>query len=89
MPDIDIDFDYRRRGEVIDYGFVGDIVSINRGVLMTQLDNGLVPVVSSLAADGDGTLLNINADTIAAAIAAAIGAPAPAARPPVWPSLII
>jgi len=64
----------RDNGEVIDYGFVGDIVSINRSVLLTQLDNGLIPVVSSLAADGEGTLLNINADTVAAAIASELEA---------------
>jgi acetylglutamate kinase len=64
----------RDDGEVVDYGFVGDIVAINRTVLMTQLDNGLVPIVSSLAADAEGTLLNINADTVAAAIACELGA---------------
>ena len=43
-------------------------------MLDTQLDNGLVPVVSPLSADDEGTLLNINADTVAAALAAALGA---------------
>ena len=64
----------RENGEVVDYGFVGDIVSVDRHVLTAQLDNGLVPIVSSLAADAEGTLLNINADTVAAAIACEIKA---------------
>jgi acetylglutamate kinase len=56
-------------GETVDYGFVGDIASVDASVLETQLANGFVPIVSSLSADEDGTLLNINADTVAAAIA--------------------
>ena len=64
----------RDDGEVVDYGYVGDIVAVNRKVLMTQLDNALVPIVSSLAATDDGTLLNINADTVAAAIACELSA---------------
>ena len=58
----------------VDYGFVGDIVSVDADVLVKQLDNGLMPVVSPLSADGDGELLNINADTVAAALAAALDA---------------
>ncbi len=61
-------------GDAIDYGYVGDIDSVDASVLTKQLDNDLVPVISPLSADESGTLLNINADTIAAAIAAAIGA---------------
>ncbi len=58
----------------VDYGFVGDIDSVATDILRTQLDNGLVPVISPLSADASGTLLNINADTVAAALAAALGA---------------
>jgi len=54
---------------VVDYGFVGDVVAVNVDVLRGVLDHGLVPVVSPLSADESGTLLNINADTVAAAIA--------------------
>jgi acetylglutamate kinase len=61
-------------GEQVDYGFVGDIVSVNCDVLTTLLNNGFVPVVSPLSAAADGTLLNINADTVAAAIACELGA---------------
>jgi acetylglutamate kinase len=61
-------------GELIDFGFVGDIAAVNTSVLRKLLDNGLMPVVSPLSADESGTLLNINADTVAAALGAALGA---------------
>ena len=61
-------------GETVDYGFVGDISKVDTGVLRKLLDNGLMPVVSPLSADANGTLLNINADTVASAIGAALGA---------------
>lgn len=60
--------------EPIDYGFVGDIDSVEADILVKQLDNGLMPVVSPLSCDESGTILNINADTVAAAIAAELGA---------------
>jgi len=58
----------------VDYGFVGDIDSVDADVLRKQLDNGLMPVVSPLSCDESGTILNINADTVAAAIAAELNA---------------
>jgi acetylglutamate kinase len=61
-------------GETVDYGFVGDIDAVNAAVLDKLLDNGLMPVVSPLSADSHGTLLNINADTVAAAIGGALSA---------------
>jgi len=61
-------------GETVDYGFVGDIDDIDTTVIRKLLDNGLMPVVSPLSADEQGVLLNINADTVAAAIGAALGA---------------
>jgi len=61
-------------GEFIDYGFVGNIDSVNTGVIEKLLENGLMPVVSPLSADSHGTLLNINADTVAAAIGGALSA---------------
>jgi len=64
----------QRRGELIDFGFVGDIDTVDTTVLRKLLDNGLMPVVSPLSADESGTLLNINADTVAAAIGAALQA---------------
>jgi acetylglutamate kinase len=56
-------------GETVDYGFVGDILGLDTSILVKQLDNDLVPIVSPLSADDHGTLLNINADTVAAMIA--------------------
>ena len=64
-----------RDGEApVDYGFVGDIDSVNADILSKQLDNGFMPVVSPLSCDESGTVLNINADTVAAAIAAELNA---------------
>jgi len=56
-------------GALIDYGYVGDISSVNMDILNTQLDAGYIPIISSLTADADGVILNVNADTIAATIA--------------------
>ena len=61
-------------GGSVDYGFVGDIDAVDADILKKQLDNGLMPVVSPLSCDESGTLLNINADTVAAAIAAELDA---------------
>jgi acetylglutamate kinase len=61
-------------GETVDYGFVGDIDKIDTTVLTKLLDNGLMPIVSPLSSDDSGTLLNINGDTVAAAIGAALDA---------------
>jgi acetylglutamate kinase len=56
-------------GQTVDYGFVGDILGLDTSILVKQLDNDLVPIVSPLSADDHGTVLNINADTVAAMIA--------------------
>ena len=61
-------------GSSVDYGFVGDIDSVEADILKKQLDNGLMPVVSPLSCDESGNILNINADTVAAAIAAELDA---------------
>jgi acetylglutamate kinase len=61
-------------GQVVDYGFVGDIVGVDTTVIRKLLDNGLMPVVSPLSADENGVLLNINADTVAAALGASLDA---------------
>jgi acetylglutamate kinase len=61
-------------GEVVDYGMVGDIDGIDASVLTRLLDTGFLPVVSPLSADASGQLLNINADTVAAAIGGAMDA---------------
>ena len=64
----------RANDEPVDYGFVGDIDSVEADIVSKQLDNGLMPVISPLSCDESGTLLNINADTVAAAIAAELDA---------------
>src|SRR6185295_11601457 len=58
----------------VDFGHVGDVVEINSRLLTVLLDQGYLPVISSLGADADGTVFNINADTIAAEIAAQLKA---------------
>ncbi|HLO88823.1 MAG TPA: acetylglutamate kinase [Nostocaceae cyanobacterium] len=55
-------------------GFVGDVSNVNIKILETLSSNGYIPVVSSVAADDDGQAYNINADTVAGEIAAALGA---------------
>jgi len=53
----------------VDFGHVGDVVQINARLLTVLLDHGYLPVISSLGADDEGMVFNINADTIAAEIA--------------------
>jgi len=60
--------------QVVDFGYVGDIAGVNPSILNVLLDQGFVPVVASLGADPDGEVLNINADTVAAEVAIALGA---------------
>ena len=60
--------------ETVDFGFVGDIDSIDTSVIKKSLEQGLMPVVSPMSADPRGQLLNINADTVAAALGAALQA---------------
>ena len=55
--------------ETVDFGNVGDILQINSHLLQLLLDNNYLPIVSSLGADDEGRVFNINADTIASEIA--------------------
>ncbi|CAM8897470.1 unnamed protein product [Rhodiola kirilowii] len=55
-------------------GFVGDVARINPAVLRPLLDNNHIPVIASVAADETGQAYNINADTVAGELAAALGA---------------
>jgi acetylglutamate kinase len=57
------------QSKLVDYGLVGDVVGVDGSVLNRLLDAGLVPVVSPLSADDNGQVLNVNADTVASAIA--------------------
>ncbi|MBR1570210.1 MAG: acetylglutamate kinase [Bacteroidales bacterium] len=67
-PPLDID------GEKVDFGAVGDVTpaSVNRPFLESLLQQGIVPVLSPINHDGAGNLLNTNADTVAASVAAAL-----------------
>lgn len=57
-----------------DIGFVGEVNTINPALLQTLIAAGQIPVVSSVAADESGQAYNINADTVAGELAAALGA---------------
>jgi acetylglutamate kinase len=59
---------------LVDFGHVGDIEHVDVSVLETLLSGGFVPVVASLAGDADGNVFNVNADTVAEAIAIALKA---------------
>jgi acetylglutamate kinase len=65
-------------GEPVDIGLVGDVAAVDPSVVTTLLDDGRIPVVSSVARgfDGDGRpcIYNVNADTAAAALAVALDA---------------
>jgi acetylglutamate kinase len=58
----------------VDYGHVGDIDRVDPRVLTTLLQARFVPVVASLAGDGDGNVFNVNADTVAETLAVALRA---------------
>lgn len=64
----------KRTDATIDYGFVGDIATtgINTKAIRLFLENGLTPVFSAITHNGNGQLLNTNADTIAASLAVAL-----------------
>lgn len=61
-------------GKDIDYGYVGDVTeeSVNAGFIYSLLERGIVPVFNAINHDGEGHLLNTNADTIASSIAIAM-----------------
>jgi len=58
----------------VDLGFVGEPSAIDRSVLDTISNAGMIPVVAPIGVGADGATYNINADTMAGAIAAAVGA---------------
>jgi acetylglutamate kinase len=61
-------------GEHVDIGLVGDVVEVSPGAVQALLDDGRIPVVSSVARDAEGQVYNVNADTAAAALAVSLGA---------------
>jgi acetylglutamate kinase len=60
--------------QLVDFGLVGDIDTVNPHVLNHLLEGGFVPVVAPLSGGEDGAIYNTNADTIAASLASALGA---------------
>ncbi|PSQ97372.1 MAG: acetylglutamate kinase [Bacteroidetes bacterium SW_9_63_38] len=56
-------------GETVDFGWVGDVTKVDPTVLTTLLDSDMIPVVAPLGIDEDGQLYNVNADTVACAVA--------------------
>jgi acetylglutamate kinase len=72
-------FTARRRGAVVDghhvdLGLVGDVVDVDPAAVLDLIEAGRIPVVSTVAPDDDGQVLNVNADTAAASLAVALGA---------------
>jgi acetylglutamate kinase len=61
-------------GEEVDLGLVGEVASVRPEAVQDVIDAGRIPVISSVAPDEDGAVHNVNADTAAAALAAALGA---------------
>ncbi len=61
-------------GEDVDYGYVGDVTaeSVNAKFIYSLLEKGIVPVFNAINHDGEGHLLNTNADTIASSVAVAM-----------------
>ncbi|HKP69025.1 MAG TPA: acetylglutamate kinase [Pyrinomonadaceae bacterium] len=60
--------------ETVDFGHVGDVVEVDTRLIHLLLESGYLPVISSLGADDEGKIYNINADTIASEIAARLEA---------------
>ncbi len=56
----------------VDYGFVGDVSTVNGEILSWLMQEGIVPVIAPLTHDGEGNMLNTNADTIAGEVAKAM-----------------
>lgn len=61
-------------GQDVDYGYVGDVTgeSVNAGFIYSLMERGIVPVFNAINHDGEGNLLNTNADTIASSVAIAM-----------------
>ena len=70
--DMDLIRSHRRPAGVVDYGWVGDIDRVDTTVLQRLIDAGCVPVVAPLTHDGQGHMLNTNADSIAGEVACAL-----------------
>lgn len=64
----------RHMGKNVDLGFVGDIVSVRKDIILKACEEGKIPVVAPIGVDDQGQLYNINADLMAGELSAAIGA---------------
>ncbi len=58
--------------QMVDFGFVGDVDKVDAQLLASLVESGIVPVVAPLTHDGEGHILNTNADTIASSVAQAL-----------------
>jgi acetylglutamate kinase len=72
--DMDVIRSVKRPVREVDYGFVGDVEQVNVTLLGELIAKGVVPVLAPLTHDGNGHLLNTNADTIAGETAKALAA---------------
>lgn len=70
--DIDVIRSHKRPVKDVDYGFVGDVDRVDGHKLLTLIEAGITPVMAPLTHDGNGNILNTNADTIAAETAKAL-----------------
>lgn len=70
--DMDVIRSVKRPVKEVDYGFVGDVKQVNAAFLGDLIHKGVVPVMAPLTHDGNGHLLNTNADTIAGETAKAL-----------------
>ena len=70
--DMDVIRSVKRPVKEIDYGFVGDVERVDAGALAALIQRGVVPVMAPLTHDGQGHILNTNADTIAGETAKAL-----------------
>jgi acetylglutamate kinase len=61
-------------GRKLDLGFVGKMTEVNGEILKTSCKDGVIPVIASIALDKSGGKLNVNADSAAGEVAAAVGA---------------
>lgn len=70
--DMNVILSHKREVKDIDYGFVGDVDRCDGDILNVLIEQGIVPVMAPLTHDGNGNMLNTNADTIAAETAKAL-----------------
>lgn len=64
---------HKRTGSTVDYGFVGDVDRVDGDFLLKLIAEGKTPVMAPITHDGNGLLLNTNADTVASKVAVALG----------------